>query len=111
MTNIKRKVASFVAAFAMVGVVTVPSAAKYVTDSTAIVAYAAAKSVPFRADINGNTGIYRYPSTGSLLVASVASRTRNKAVYFISRSRDNRGYYWYFSKYDNGWVREDRIYF
>jgi hypothetical protein len=111
MTNIKRKVASFVAAFAMIGAVTVPSVAKYVTDDTAIVAYAAAKSVPFKADIKANTCIYRFPSTSSMVVASVSSRTRNKAVYFISRTRDNKGYYWYFSKYDNGWIREDRIYF
>lgn len=109
MTNIKRRVASFIAAFAMVGAVTVPSVAKYVTDGTGIVAYAAAKSVPFRADVRGGTGIYRYPSMGSLRIASVKSRTYNKCVYFIDKRRDNGGYYWYLSKNDNGWIREDYI--
>ena len=112
MTNIKRRIASFVAAFAMVGAVTIPSVAKYVTNDTAIVADAATnKSVPFWGDIKANTNIRRNPSTNSAIVASVGARTRGKSIYFTKKSKDNQGHYWYFSKYDNGWVRDDRIYF
>jgi hypothetical protein len=110
MTNIKRRIASFVAAFAMVGVVAVPSVANFVTSDTAIVAEAAAKkSVPFRGDLKPNTNIRRNPSINSAIVASISAGTTGNAVYFTKKSKDNKGYNWYYSKYDKGWVREDRI--
>ncbi len=110
MTNIKRRIASFVAAFAMVGTVTIPSVAKYVTNDTAIVADAATnKKIPFWGGIKGNTNIRLNPSTNSAIVASIATATKKKSVYFTKKSKDNKGHYWYYSLYDHGWVRDDRI--
>ena len=112
MTNVKRRIASFVAAFAMMGAVTVPSVAKYVVNDTAIVAEAAVnKKVPFRGDLKANTNIRLNPSIKSKVVASVKNRTYGKKVYFTNRSKDNQGHFWYYSKYDAGWVRDDRIYY
>ncbi|MBR5683008.1 MAG: hypothetical protein IKW96_06985 [Ruminococcus sp.] len=116
MTNIKRRIASFVAAFAMVGAVTVPSVAKYVVNDTAIVAEAAvvAKVATVKCDkwvdIKGNTNFRAEPNTKSKVVASIAKDTKGKPVHLISRTKKKQGnYYWYYSEFDKGWVRSDRI--
>lgn len=108
MTNIKRRIASFVAAFAMVGAVTIPSVAKYVSNDTAIVAEAAyyEGSVNFRVDVKAGTRFRQGPSTSSRVVASVASRTYGKKVYLTRVAATSAGT-WYYSKYDKGWVRSD----
>ncbi len=112
MTNIKRRIASFVAAFAMVGVVAVPSVANFVTSDTAIVAEAAVATVKCdrKVDLKGNTNIRKSPSTTAKIVASIAEDTTGKPVHLIKRTKNKQGgYYWYYSEYDKGWVRSDRI--
>lgn len=112
MTNVKRRIASFVAAFAMMGAVTVPSVAKYVVNDTAIVAEAAVATIKVDrwVDIKKNTNFRAKPSTSSDVVASIKNATKNRPVHLIKRTKNKQGgYYWYYSQYDKGWVRSDRI--
>jgi hypothetical protein len=110
MANIKRRIASFVAAFAMVGAVTIPSVAKYVSNDLAIVADATInKKVPFWGGVKERTYFRLNPSIHSKVVSTVVRWGKKKSVYFIKKSKDNQGHYWYYSKYDKGWVRDDRI--
>ena len=111
MTNIKRRIASFVAAFAMVGAVTIPSVAKYVTNDTAIVADAGTlhqEKVNFWVNIWGNTNFRQSPTTSSRVVASIKNTTKGKPCHLTYVAATTNGT-WYYSQYDHGWVRYDRI--
>lgn len=93
MTSIKRRISAFVAAFAMMGAVTVPAAAKYVTNETAITASAASEGAvgekfgfsngPLRVDVKANTKFKAEPFESSKTVASVKKATTGKKVCFI----------------------------
>lgn len=124
MTNLKRRFSALIAACAMIGTVTVPSVAKYVTDGTAITA-SAGEYIPYcsyntnlRADVKANTKFRETPSNTSKVVASVKKRTYGKKVYFDKvvcynfRSDSGLSYLngvWYYSKYDKGWVNSNDI--
>lgn len=112
MTSIKRRISAFVAAFAMMGTVTIPSAAKYVTNESAITASAASDDsiqgfiTPcyLRADVKANTKFRAEPRDNAKVVASVKKRTYNKKVYLTWIAVTDKGG-WYYSQYDHGWVR------
>ena len=110
MTNIKRRIASFVAAFAMVGVVGVPTVAEKLSADNAITASAAyiEGKVDFWVDVKANTVFRQSSSTNSPVVASVGSRTYNKTVH-LTRVAATRSGIWYYSQYDKGWVHSNRI--
>ena len=107
MTNIKRRIASFVAAFAMVGVVGVPTVAEKLSADNAITASAAWR-VNCWGDVKANTVFRQSASTNSPVVASVGSRTYNKTVH-LTRVAATRSGIWYYSQYDKGWVHSNRI--
>lgn len=112
MTNIKRRISAFAAALAMAGAVTVPSAAKYVTNESAITASAASDDytigfmVPcnIRADVKAKTKFREEPCNSGKVVASVSKRTYGQKVYLTWVAATDEGI-WYYSKYDHGWVR------
>ncbi len=116
MANIKRRISALAAAFMMMGAVTVPSAAKYVTKEAAVTASAAEDyfilynygPTKFRADVKAKTKFREYPCKGSKAVASVSKRTYGDKVYFIYYASTDDGI-WYYSQYDKGWVRESDI--
>ena len=116
MTNLKRRISALAAAFMMMGAVTVPSAAKYVTKESAVTASAAEDyfivynygPTKFRADVRAKTKFRAYPCIGSKVVASVSKRTYGDKVYFTYYASTDDGI-WYYSQYDNGWVRESDI--
>jgi len=124
MTNIKRRISAFAAAFAMIGAVTVPATAKYVTNESAVnVAFAeyipfGSYTINYRADVKANTKFRESPSNSSKVVASVKKRTYGKKVHFdkvvyYSFRADSEYRYlngtWYYSKYDKGWVNANDI--
>ena len=105
MINIKRKLSSLIAAFALLGVVTVPSVANYVTDETIIIANAADEE---EADIDvylfGNTVVRKEPSDSSKKV------TNNKVLKPCKVTKiayTDNGDWYYISDY-KGWVPADR---
>ena len=118
MTSIKRRITAFVAAFAMMGAVTVPATAKYVTNETATSASAASKVVSGEVyhfdkksishDVKANTKFKAEPNGSSKTVASVKKATTGKKVCFIKCCIKDDGI-WYYSKYDKGWVNFDNI--
>ena len=118
MTSIKRRISAFAAAFAMMGAVTVPATAKYVTNETATSASAASKVVsgevyhfdesPLRHDVKANTKFKAEPNESSETVASVKKATTGNKVCFIKCCIKDNGI-WYYSKYDKGWVNLDNI--
>ena len=108
MTNIKRRIASFVAAFAMIGVVGVPTVAEKLSADNAITASAHEENVNFWVDVKAGTRFRKSPSTSAKVVASVANRTYNKTVHLTRVSATSNGT-WYYSQYDKGWVRLDCI--
>ena len=116
MTNIKRRISALAAAFIMMGAVTVPSAAKYVTNEAATTAFPAKDSyflyswgpTKFRADVKAKTKFRAFPCIGSTVVASVKKRTYGDKVYFVQYASTDDGI-WYYSQYDNGWVHESDI--
>ena len=119
MTSIKRRISAFVAAFAMMGAVTVPATAKYVTNETAIEAATASIVVtgeiyhfdasPRRHDVKANTKFKAEPNDNSETVASVKKATTGSKVSFIKCFISEEGKIWYYSKYDKGWVNKDNI--
>ncbi|WP_295078980.1 hypothetical protein [Ruminococcus sp.] len=118
MTNIKRRISAFVAAFAMMGAVIVPATARYVTNETVIAAAAASKVVtgevyhcdesPLKRDVMANTKFKAEPHESSKTIASVKKATTGKKVYLTKCCINNEGI-WYYSKYDKGWVKRDSI--
>ena len=110
MTNIKRRIASFVVAFAMVGVVGVPTVAEKISADNAITASAAyhEEAVNFWVDVKAGTRFRKTPSTSATVVASVGSRTYNRPVHLTRVAATSNGT-WYYSQYDKGWVRLDCI--
>lgn len=119
MTSIKRRISAFVAAFAMMGAVTVPATAKYVTNETAITASAASVVVakeqyhldegPLRRDVKANTKFKAEPDESSKTVASVKKATTGNKVYLTKCYITEEGIIWYYSKYDKGWVKRDNV--
>ena len=123
MTSIKRRITAFVAAFAMMGAVTVPATAKYVLNESAN--KVSAEYIPFgnytinyKADVKANTKFRESPSKSSKVVASVKNRTYGKKVhfercYYINFPKNSEYSYmnceWYYSKYDKGWVEAKDI--
>ncbi|WP_295078983.1 hypothetical protein [Ruminococcus sp.] len=123
MTNIKRRISAFVAAFAMMGAVIVPATAKYMINESAT--EVSAEYIPFgnysinyRADVKANTKFRESPSKNSKVVASVKKRTYGKKVHFervvyYNFYKDSEYSYlngtWYYSKYDKGWVNSNDI--
>ena len=113
MTNIKRRVSAFIAAFAMMGAVTVPASAKYVTNESAVTASAeyipcCCYDISYRADVKAGTKFRESPSKNAKVVASVKKRTYGKKVYFekvacYNFSADS-GY-----SHMNGWVNYNDI--
>ena len=115
MTSIKRRISAFVAAFAMMGAVTVPAAAKYVTNETAVTASAASEyriydfsNDPVRVDVKANTKFKAEPFESSKTVASVKKETTGRKVY-LTKGTINEDVIWYYSKYDKGWIKRDCI--
>ena len=124
MTNIKRRVSALIAAFVMMGAVTVPTTAKYVTNKSAITA-SAGEYIPFccydisyRADVKAGTKFRESPSNNAKVVASVKKRTYGKKVYFEKmlsyNFRADSGYShlngtWLYSTYDKGWVNYNDV--
>jgi len=118
MTSIKRRISAFVAAFAMMGAVTVPATAKYVTNETAIEAATASIVVtgeiyhfdasPRRHDVKANTKFKAGPSESSETIASVKKATTGEKVRLTECVLNNEGA-WYYSKYDNGWVKREQL--
>lgn len=115
MTIIKRRISAFVAAFAMVGAVTVPSSAKYVINETAITASAASEyeiydfsDDPVRVDVKAKTKFKAEPFESSKTVASVKKETTGRKVYLTKGTITEDGI-WYYSKYDKGWIKRDCI--
>jgi len=112
MTNFKRRISAFVTAFAIMGSVTVPATAKYVTNEKAITASAAMDEDELlcvlpcyqRADVKAKTKFRKEPSENSKVVASVSKRTYGQKVYLTSCAFTVDGV-WYYSMYDHGWVR------
>jgi len=112
MTNIKRRISAFAAALAMMGAVTVPSAAQYMTNETATTVSAAsddyilffAHPCIFRADVKAKTKFRAEPCNSAKVVASVKKRTYNQKVYLTMVAVTDEGA-WYYSQYDKGWVR------
>jgi hypothetical protein len=122
MTSIKRRISAFVAAFALMGAVTVPVTAKYVTNETAITASAASEESevfrceryhltepPIRLDVKANTKFKAEPNESSENVASVKKATTGKKVYFTECYISVEGIIWLYSKYDKGWVNIDDV--
>ena len=116
MTNLKRRISAFAAAFMMMGAVTVPSAAKYVTNEAATTASAAENyfilynygPTTFKTDVKAKTKFRAYPCIGSKVVASVKKRTYGGKVYITQYALTDDGI-WYFSKYDKGWVHTNDL--
>ena len=118
MTSIKRRISAFAAAFAMMGAVTVPATAKYVTNEAATAVSATSKVVsgevyhfdesPFRHDVKANTKFKAEPNESSETVASVKKATTGEKVCITKCALTDEGA-WYYSKYDNGWVKRDHI--
>ena len=102
MTSIKRRIASFVAAFAMIGSVTVPSVSKYITNDTAIVAnaYTQEGNVNFYVYVAPNTTIYKSYSTGSAQVTKTKDILKSHAIRFASTPNGT----WYYLSDRYGWV-------
>ena len=119
MTSIKRRISAFTAAFAMMGAVTVPATAKYVTNEPAITVSAASKVVtietydvpgsPMRLDVKANTKFKAEPNENSETVASVKKATTRKKVYFTNCYISKEGIIWFYSKYDKGWIKTDNV--
>ncbi len=124
MTSIKRRISAFLAAFAMIGSVTVPSIANYVTNESAITASAGeylpycCYNISYKADVKANTKFRQSPYKNSKVVASVKNRTYGKKVHFEKvvcynfPANSEYSYLngtWYYSKYDKGWVNSSDI--
>ena len=119
MTSIKRRISAFAAAFAMMGAVTVPATAKYVTNETATAVSAASEVAkrelynfpedPIRLDVKANTKFKATPDENSETVASVREATTGNKLYVTDCFISVEGIIWYYSKYDHGWVNRDNV--
>ena len=104
MTSIKRRIASFVAAFAMIGSVAVPSVSKYITNDTAIVANADyVGKIDFYVYVGPNTIIYKSYSTSNGQVTKTKDILKSHATYVAATPNGT----WYYLSDRYGWVRSE----
>ncbi|EWM52657.1 hypothetical protein [Ruminococcus flavefaciens] len=108
MANIKKTIAAFAASVAMFGAVAAPTVNNIITANPIVASAAWEGNVDFWVDIKGNTVFRSGPGQNYSVVASIKNRTYGKSVHLTRVAATANGT-WYYSQYDHGYVRLDRI--